>query len=351
MRRRSATGRREGISAQALSARATRSTRPVIAVTMGDPSGIGPEVALRACARREVRGALRPLLVGDEGVFRETARRLRLPFRFDGERPSCDLLEVSALPLAARRPGRPSAAGAEAAYRAILEAVAAVQRGQAAGMVTAPVSKAAIQALGYDFTGHTEVIARLASDAEVRMMMAGSSLKVVLVTTHLPLAEVSSILTPDLVSRTAAIASSALRRHFGIPRPRLALAGFNPHAGESGAFGDEERRILEPAITRVRKRGVRLTGPYSPDTVFHRARAGEFDAVIALYHDQGLIPFKLLHFTDGVNVTLGLPFPRTSPDHGTAYDIAGCGSADPASMIAAMLLAAQMSRNTVARGD
>lgn len=286
---------------------------------------------------------MQPLLVGDAGVFRETARRLRIPFRVEGEN-SLGLIEVSSLALRDFRPGRPSRAGAEAAYRAILAAVDAVQRGRAAGMVTAPVSKGAIQGLGYDFPGHTEVIARLAGGADVRMMMAGSSLNVVLATTHLPLVEVRSALTADLVSKTASIASTALRRHFGVARPRIALAGFNPHAGEGGAFGDEEQRILEPAVARARKQGIRLAGPFSPDTVFHRARGGEFDAVIALYHDQGLIPFKLLHFTDGVNVTLGLPFPRTSPDHGTAYDIAGRGSADPASMIAAMLLAARMSR-------
>ncbi len=316
---------------------------------MGDPSGIGPEVALRACVHREVQRALRPLLVGDAGVFEEAAKRFRLPFRFKDAGGSCGLLEVSSLAPAERRPGRPSAAGAEAAYRAILESVAAVQRGEAAGMVTAPVSKGAIQDLGYDFPGHTEVIARLAGNAEVRMMMAGSSLKIVLATTHLALARVPSVLTAELVAETAAIAWSALRRHFAISRPRLALAGFNPHAGENGAFGDEEQRILEPAIHRARRRGIRISGPFPPDTVFFRARAGEFDAVIALYHDQGLIPFKLLHFTDGVNVTLGLPFPRTSPDHGTAYDIAGRGTADTSSMVAAMLLAARMTRNIAMR--
>jgi 4-hydroxythreonine-4-phosphate dehydrogenase len=310
---------------------------------MGDPSGIGPEVALRACAHPRVRKALRPLLIGDDGALRDTARRLRLPVPFDGTSKVSALIEVSSLAAAERRLGSPCAAGAEAAYQSILQGVAAVQRGEASAIVTAPVSKHAIQSLGYDFPGHTEVIARLAGNADVRMMMAGSSLRVVLTTTHVSLGKVPSILSAELVSRTAEIARDALRRHFAVRRPRLALAGLNPHAGEKGAFGDEEERILEPAIEKARRKGVELSGPYPPDSVFFRARAGEFDAVIALYHDQGLIPFKLLHFVDGVNVTLGLPFPRTSPDHGTAYDIAGRGKADPSSMIAALLLAAKMS--------
>jgi len=174
------------------------------------------------------------------------------------------------------------------------------------------------------------------------MMMAGATLRVVLVTTHIRLRDVPSRITRDNVLRTAEIAGEALRRDFGIRRPRLALAGLNPHAGEGGAFGDEETRLLRPAVEAGRARGLGLDGPHSPDTVFFRARQGEFDAVVSLYHDQGLIPFKLLHFTDGVNVTLGLPFPRTSPDHGTAFDIAGRGRADVSSMASAMRLAAEM---------
>jgi 4-hydroxythreonine-4-phosphate dehydrogenase len=182
----------------------------------------------------------------------------------------------------------------------------------------------------------------LAGGAEVRMMMAGQSLRVVLVTTHVRLLDVPARLTRENVLRTAEIAGEALRRDFGIRRPRLALAGLNPHAGEGGAFGDEEIRLLGPAVEAGRARGLRIDGPHSPDTVFFRARQGEFDAVISLYHDQGLIPFKLLHFTDGVNVTLGLPFPRTSPDHGTAFDIAGRGRADVSSMLSAIRLAVDM---------
>jgi 4-hydroxythreonine-4-phosphate dehydrogenase len=300
---------------------------------MGDPSGIGPEVALRACAR--LRREARYVLVGDRGVFESTARRL-------GMKVASPIVETSSLRAADRRPGKPSPAGAEAAYQAILRAVALVQKGEAGAIVTAPVSKQAIQALGYDFPGHTELIAHLAGNADVRMMMAGSTLSIVLVTTHIRFSDVPRSLTPARIADTAAITFQALREHFGVRRPRIALAGLNPHAGEGGAFGDEETRILGPAIAEAAARGVRLDGPHPPDTVFARARGGEFDAVISLYHDQGLIPFKLLHFHDGVNVTLGLPFPRTSPDHGTAFDIAGRGKADPSSMGSALRLAATM---------
>ncbi len=307
--------------------------KPIIAVTMGDPAGIGPEVAVRACARLRRRAQL--LLVGDPGALGAAARR-----HVAGVRPP--IVAVSTLCAADRRPGHPTSTGAEAAYRAILRAVELVQAGEADAIVTAPVSKQAIQALGIDFPGHTETIARLAADAEVRMMMAGATLRVVLVTTHIRFCDVASQITRESVLRTAEIASEALRRDFGVRRPRLAIAGLNPHAGEGGAFGDEEIRLLRPAVEAARARGLRVDGPHSPDTVFYRARKGEFDAVISLYHDQGLIPFKLVHFTDGVNVTLGLPFPRTSPDHGTAFDIAGRGRADVSSMASAIRLAADM---------
>ncbi|MGH7899142.1 MAG: 4-hydroxythreonine-4-phosphate dehydrogenase PdxA [Candidatus Binatia bacterium] len=309
---------------------------------MGDPAGVGPEVALRACFARRRAIAFRPLLVGDSRVWRSAARRLGLTEALADERRRPERIEVSSLEAADRRPGQPTAKGAEAAYRAILEGVALVRSGRAHAMVTAPVSKRAIQSLGHEFPGHTEVIADLAGGAEVRMMMAGPTLRVVLVTTHIALRDVPFALREDAVVRTAEIAAEALRRHFAIAKPRLALAGLNPHAGEGGSFGDEETRILGPALERARDLRIRLAGPFPADTVFHRARQGEFDAVISLYHDQGLTPFKLLHFHDGVNVTLGLPFPRTSPDHGTAFDIAGKGVADPTSMVRALSLAAEM---------
>lgn len=300
---------------------------------MGDPAGIGPEVAVRACST--LRRLARFVLVGDRRVIEAAARRYARDARFEVD-------EVSSLGAFDRRPGKPTSAGAEAAYRAILRAVELVQAGVASAIVTAPVSKHAIQSLGIDFPGHTETIAALAGKAEVRMMMAGATLRIVLVTTHIRFTDVPAAVTLERVVGTAEIASNALRRHFGIRKPRIALAGLNPHAGEGGAFGDEEVRVLAPAVERARAQGIRLDGPHPPDTVFLRARSGDFDAVVALYHDQGLIPFKLVHFHDGVNVTLGLPFPRTSPDHGTAYDIAGRGKADASSMVSAIRLAVEM---------
>lgn len=311
----------------------SRLKRPRLVITMGDPAGIGPEVALRAAAKARREAEI--VWVGDAGAYADAAKRSGLA------RPR-QVIEVSALAAKERRPGRPEPAGARAAYDAILRGVALVQAGEADGIVTAPVAKKAIQDLGHDFPGHTETIARLAGGVDVRMMLAGARLRVVLVTTHVPYVSVPSMIAPERVLATAAIASTALREHFGLRRPRLGLAGLNPHAGEGGAFGDEEIRLLAPAVERARAEGIRLDGPHPADTLFHRAAAGDFDAVLALYHDQGLGPFKLIHFHDGVNVTLGLPFPRTSPDHGTAFDIAGRGRADPTSMTAAIRLAARM---------
>jgi 4-hydroxythreonine-4-phosphate dehydrogenase len=310
---------------------------------MGDPSGIGPEVAVRACAASRRGRAAQIVFVGDERVLEAAANRLGLSGAH-GQANAPRIDRVSSLAAADRRPGKPTPAGAEAAYRAILRAVELVQSGAADAIVTAPVNKHAIQTLGYEFPGHTETIAGLAGGADVRMMLAGPTLRVVLVTTHIALRDVPRAVTVERVARTAEITDRALRRDFGLRRPRLALAGLNPHAGEQGSFGDEEIRVLRPAIDLARSRGTVLDGPHPPDTVFFRARAGDYDAVISLYHDQGLAPFKLVHFHDGVNVTLGLPFPRTSPDHGTAYDIAGKGKADPSSMIAAVELAASMAR-------
>jgi 4-hydroxythreonine-4-phosphate dehydrogenase len=308
---------------------------------MGDPSGIGPEVAIHACSSPALRRSADIVFVGDPQVFEAAAKRLGRTSSFRAPK-DIHVDAVASLAAADRRPGKPTPAGAEAAYRSILRAVELVRTGEAEGIVTAPVNKHAIQSIGYDFPGHTETIAGLAGGVDVRMMLAGPTLRVVLATTHIRLRDVPAAVTVEGVARTAEIADDALRRDFGIRRPRLALAGLNPHAGEQGSFGDEEIRILAPAIDLARARGVLVDGPHPPDTIFFRARSGDYDAVLSLYHDQGLGPFKLVHFHDGVNVTLGLPFPRTSPDHGTAYDIAGKNRADATSMAAAVRLATTM---------
>jgi 4-hydroxythreonine-4-phosphate dehydrogenase len=327
------------------------SRRVPLAITMGDPAGIGPEVVLKALAAVAVRRGVQPILVGDPGVWAEAARRLKLPFELDppgagrGGQPA--VVPTSELPERFRAPGKPrtkvhAAACGSAAYAAIIEAVALVRQGHAEAVVTAPISKAHLAKAGHRYPGHTELLASLCGGAPVRMMMAGDKLRVVLVTIHMALRDVPRRLTTPAVFETIVMTSEALRRRFGLRRPRIAVTGLNPHAGEDGLFGNEDLKVILPAVRRARRRGIDAVGPLAADGVFPYAARGDYDAVVAMYHDQGLAPFKLLHFDDGVNCTLGLPFVRTSPDHGTAFDIAGQGKADPSSMAAAIRLAAEM---------
>ena len=326
------------------------STARPIAVSMGDPTGIGPEVTLAALQRRALRSSVRPILVGDPAVYEVAAAQLGIRRRMVVWSPSLPLPDGGALavyPVATvaardRRPGHPSIAGGRAAYAAILAGMRLVRDGYADALVTAPICKANLVAAGINAPGHTELLAKLCGGVPVRMMMTGTRLRVVLATTHLAIRDVPSALTSRLVRDTLVIADAGLRRHFGIVRPRLGVAGLNPHAGEGGLFGDEERRIIAPAVRAARRAGIDARGPLAADSLFPLAAAGGVDAVICMYHDQGLAPFKLLHFADGVNVTIGLPFVRTSPDHGTAHDIAGRGVADPSSMAAALALAATL---------
>lgn len=320
-------------------------SRPVIAISMGDPAGIGPEVALGAIASPAVRRRVAPLLVGDLGVFRETAKRLelRLELAVRGDHGRAVPVEVTSLLTAAdRRPARPTPKGGDAAYQAIVGAIDLVRRGEAAAMVTAPISKANLHAAGHAVPGHTELLAERARAKRVRMMMAAPDLRVVLATTHVAIADLPARITRRCVLDTLLTTDEAMRRQFRIRRPRIAVCGLNPHAGEGGLFGREDERVIRPAIAEARRRHIDAVGPLPADTLFAQARGGAYDAVVCMYHDQGLAPFKLIHFADGVNVTLGLPFVRTSPDHGTAFDIAGKGKADASSMIAATLLAARL---------
>jgi len=283
---------------------------PRIALTVGDPAGIGPEIVAKAAADASVRAVCQPI------VF-------------------------EAPPDATVRAGEMSAAAGRAAYDTIVRAVDAAQRGDVDAIATAPVNKLAFARAGLEWKGHTDLLAHLCGTTRVAMMFHSPQLKVVLITVHVPLKDVSSQLTPALVDQTIALTANAME-FFGTPRPRLALAGLNPHAGENGVLGDEDDRVLVPAVRRAQEKGVAIAGPIPGDTVFVRASRGEFDCVIACYHDQGLIPVKLLAFGTAVNVTIGLPIIRTSVDHGTAFDIAGKGIADPGSMIAAVRLAAEM---------
>jgi len=303
-----------------------------IAITLGDPCGIGPEIVLKACADRSIAVPLR--VVGDAGLLAREAARLGLPMpgRVDS---------IVDLP-ATLRVGRVEARAGDAAWRFIVHAAGLALRGEVRAVVTAPIAKEAMHAAGHRFPGHTELLAELAGGVDVRMMLANPELRTVLVSIHVSLRDALDRVTRDNVLQTIVIADAALRRA-GIARPRIAVAGLNPHAGEAGMFGREELDTIGPAIADARGRGIEASGPFPPDTVFMRARGlREFDLVVAMYHDQGLIPVKYLGIDDGVNVTLGLPFVRTSPDHGTAFDLAGRpgpdgrGLASPRSLIAAI---------------
>ena len=285
---------------------------PRIAITVGDPAGIGPEIAEKAASDASVRAVCEPIIFT----------------------PPVD---------PSIKPGEVSAAAGQAAYDTLVRAVEAAKRGAVDAITTAPVNKLAFSKAGLQWKGHTDLLAHLCGDVDVAMMFHSPQLKVVLITVHVALKDVSQLLTPALVDRTIALTVDAMQQ-FGTPEPRLALAGLNPHAGENGVIGMEDDRVLVPAVERARARGVNIAGPIPGDTVFVRASRGEFDCVIACYHDQGLIPVKLLAFGEAVNVTIGLPIIRTSVDHGTAFDIAGKGVADPGSMIAAVRLAAEMVR-------
>lgn len=283
---------------------------PRVAITVGDPAGIGPEIAAAAAGHPRVLEVCVPIVLAPPAGVRVTQ-------------------------------GQVSAASGQAAYDVIVDAVSKAQGGQVDAIATAPVSKEAFALAGLPWKGHTDLLAHLTGTAFVAMMFESPALRVVLATVHVPLREVPALITRERIERTIALTADELPR-FGIAAPRLAVAGLNPHAGEHGLMGEEDDAVLAPAIAASQRAGINVAGPFPADTVFLRAHRGEFDAVIACYHDQGLIPVKLLAFGQAVNVTLGLPIVRTSVDHGTAFDIAGTGRADPGSMIEAVRLAAKL---------
>ncbi|MCX7865161.1 MAG: 4-hydroxythreonine-4-phosphate dehydrogenase PdxA [Novosphingobium sp.] len=320
-----------------------------LALSLGDPAGIGPELILQCWLRRKAE-ALAPFFVAGGGGILNKAARVIAPGL-----PVIPIAHVKeAIPAFARglpvlgpahdgawQPGQPDEEGARLALDSLRQATRLVVEGKAAALVTAPVSKAWLAAIGFACPGQTEFLASACGVApdDAVMMLAGPSLRTVPLTIHVPLSEVPALLSVELITRRARIVAQALRRDFGIKRPRLAVAGLNPHAGENAMFGDEERQIIAPAIARLREEGIEASGPHSADALFSpRARAG-YDVALCMYHDQALIPVKALDFDQGVNVTLGLPILRTSPDHGTAFAIAGKGLADPGAMIAAIRMA------------
>lgn len=316
----------------------------MIALTCGEPAGIGPEIA--ASAWQALRDALPFFLIGDPGHVPEGVPVAVIDRPSEAAGVAARALPVLAHPFPGPRvPGRPQAAQAQGVIDVIARAVALVQGGEARALCTAPIHKQALQeGAGFAFPGHTEYLAHLAGVGRVVMMLAAPALRVVPVTIHIPLSEVPRALTADLLEETIRITHAALIRDFGIAAPRLAVAGLNPHAGEGGRMGREEIEVIGPVIERMRAGGMDLRGPLSADTMFHAAARAGYDAAIAMYHDQALIPVKTLDFDRGVNVTLGLPFIRTSPDHGTALDIAGQGRGNPDSLIEALRMADRLAK-------
>jgi 4-hydroxythreonine-4-phosphate dehydrogenase len=325
-----------------------------LAIALGDPAGIGPEVILGAWVRLSAaRKAPPAFVVGGPAVLRSAAEALRIdcPIVPIAEPAEAVFASAAGLPVmagldAAWTPGVPSAEGARLALASLSWATKFALSGDAAGLVTAPISKSALAAIGWDYPGQTEFLAD-ASGRPYRdavMMLAGPSLRTVPLTVHVALAEVPALLSADLITHKARIVAAGLQRDFGIAAPRLAIAALNPHAGEGGQFGDEEARIIAPAIATLRAEGIDAFGPVPGDALFTPRMRATYDAALAMYHDQALIPLKALEVDEGVNVTLGLPIIRTSPDHGTAFDIAGKGIADPGAMAAAMVMAGEMAR-------
>jgi 4-hydroxythreonine-4-phosphate dehydrogenase len=318
----------------------------LIGISMGDPAGIGPEIIAKVFAE----GApARALVIGDAAIMRRAVAVVGADLEIHAvEAPAAarfaprtiDVVAVGTLP--ADLPfGQVSAAAGLAAYRYVERAIAYAEAGEIAAIVTAPISKEAMKLAGIGYPGHTEILAEKTGTKDFAMMLANDELRVLLVSIHVPLIEAIRMVTPETELRAIRLADRACRS-FGIAAPRIAVAGLNPHAGENGMFGHEDRDIIAPAVARARLEGIDAGGPYPPDTIFMRARRGAFDIVVAQYHDQGLIPVKYLGIDHGVNITVGLPFVRSSVDHGTAFDIAGTGKADAASLRYAMAQAVAM---------
>ena len=323
--------------------------RPLLAITMGDPAGVGPEVIAKALDHPEVWDVCRPVVVGDAHWIKQAThivgssrpvRALQTPAELE-DSESLGVLDLGNVDAGRLVQGQVSPEAGQAARDYIQHAVQLALEGEVAAVVTAPINKEALHAAGVPYAGHTEMLAALCGAQDVAMMLVSGKLRVSHVSTHVSLHQAGGRVSLKRITRVVSLTHHALRR-VGLEAPRIAVAGLNPHAGEGGLFGNEEAEIIRPAVEAARAQNTDVTGPYPPDSVFLRASQGEFDAVIAMYHDQGHIPIKLLGFYEGVNVTLGLPIIRTSVDHGTAFDIVGTGRADERSLLAALHLAAQM---------
>jgi len=330
-------------------------TKPLLAITMGDPAGIGPEIIVKALQHPVVYEQCRPLVIGDRRMLAQAAQWTGVPAAFELiTEPAQGVYQVGRISLLDRAnadpativPGRISAAAGAAAVDYVIQACDLALAGVVAGVVTAPLNKEAMHLAGYNYAGHTELLADRTGAQRVSMLLTGPKLRVVHVSTHVALAEAIRRVTPERVEEVINLAYDSCVA-LGLPQPRIAVAGLNPHASEGGLFGQEEAQRVQPAIDRARSRGLHVSDPQPPDTVFLRAVKGEFDIVVAMYHDQGHIPMKLLAFDSGVNVSIGLPIIRTSVDHGTAFDIAGTGQAREESLLAALAVAVKMARARV----
>lgn len=329
---------------------------PIIGITMGDPVGIGPEILVKALNNENLYTQCNPLIIGDSHMIQQALSLLRYPHRLNViDAPdqgkyqfnTLDIMNISHMDTPYPDLVAPTIETGMAMQDYILKGIDLALKNQISGLVTCPITKTALKLAGSQFHGHTELLAHQTKAKEYAMMLTGEKLKVVLVTIHIPLSQVSDSLTTDGILKKIRLAHTSLKERFNIQSPKIAVAGLNPHSGESSMFGHEEADIIAPAVRMAKKEGIVVEGPLPPDTVFYQAANGGYDSVVCMYHDQGLIPFKLIHFKDGVNTTLGLPIIRTSVDHGTAYDIAWKGIADPSSLVEAIKMAAFQARNRI----
>jgi len=319
-----------------------------IAITMGEPGGIGPEVIVKALYCAEIRDYCSPLVIGDVRVLEDAVKLTKLPLKIRSisapSRSKPEVGKIEIIDVTSRPPFRkcaPSKNAGRAVVGYIRKAVGLAQQNEVDAIVTAPISKESLKMAGFKWPGHTELLAELTGTKDFAMMFVSDKLKLVLCTIHIPLKDVPKKIKTRLVSKTIGLAGKGAGM-LGITNPHIAVAGLNPHAGESGIIGKEESEEIIPAVKKARAEGINVSGPYPPDVVFNRACNGEFDMIVCMYHDQGLIPFKMIAFDTGVNVTVGLPVIRTSPDHGTAFDIAWKNRANPSSMLEAIKLAAKL---------
>ncbi len=324
--------------------------KPLIAITMGDPAGIGPEIIAKVFDTGEILSLCRPVIIGHTGVMKKIVEDLHLSVSIrslkniaeaDPSPGKADVLTAGMVDLASHAWGRPTAASGKAVVEYIKLATTLALERRVDAIVTAPINKEMMNAAGYEFSGHTELLAHLTDTSNYGMLFVGGGLKLILTTIHHALKDVPRLITKDRVLRTIRLANLAMKE-FGVTRPRIGVAALNPHASEGGLFGHEELNEILPAVIAARGEGIDASDPIPADTLFYKARNDRYDIVVAMYHDQGLAPLKMLAFGNAVNVTVGLPIIRTSVDHGTAYDIAGKGCADPASLLAAVKLAVQM---------